>query len=55
MKKLIASGFVLATLLGTTPQISNLTVVNTKIHNENNLKKLNLRTGMVTLFRTIFW
>ncbi|MBP1525564.1 MAG: hypothetical protein H9Q65_05580 [Spiroplasma ixodetis] len=42
MKKLIASGFVLAALLGTTPQISNLTVANTKINNENNLKKLNL-------------
>ncbi|WP_342253986.1 hypothetical protein [Spiroplasma endosymbiont of Zeiraphera isertana] len=39
MKKLIASGFVLATLLGTTPQISSLTTVNTKINNENNLQK----------------
>lgn len=39
MKKLIATGVVLSTLLGTTPQISILTTANTKIHNENNFKK----------------
>lgn len=39
MKKNIANSFVLATLLGTTPQISILTTANTKLHNENNLQK----------------
>lgn len=41
MKKLIATGFVLSTLLGTTPQISTLTTTNTnsKIHSENKIQK----------------
>lgn len=42
MKKLITTGFVLSTLLGTTPQISTLTTIpntNPKIHHENNLQK----------------
>ncbi|WP_308150292.1 hypothetical protein [Spiroplasma sp. AdecLV25b] len=43
MKKLIATGFVLSTLLGTTPQISTLTTTsNLKTNNINNSQKLNL-------------
>lgn len=44
MKKIIASSFVLATLLGTTPQISTLTIatINLKTNNINNSQKLNL-------------
>ncbi|WP_425381808.1 hypothetical protein [Spiroplasma endosymbiont of Polydrusus pterygomalis] len=38
MKKIMATGFVLTILLGTSPQIRTLTVANTKINHKNNLQ-----------------
>lgn len=56
MKKLIASGFVLSTLLSTTPQICTLTTstTNSKMHNVKDLQKLNLTPADIEYIEKYF-